>query len=124
MGSLRTPLRAVMKRSTLECKPLKEKTSLDFDASGNGGSISGSSPGKSVLQNLSRAAPGPMSSHGMDSILETLSKTLPIDSSAVVASVLNDVRDVASKSSVCPPDMSKVRNGNWMSGFVSRGVRA
>jgi hypothetical protein len=47
-------------------------------------------------------------------------------SSGVVASIRNDVRDVARRSRVWPPDMSRVRKGN-LGGFghdVRRGVRA
>lgn len=72
----------------------------------------GSSSLVGVAQNCSSAAPGPMLPHGMDSIFETLSNTLPIDSSAVVASVWKEVLERARSRSVCPPEISRVRNGN------------
>lgn len=88
--------------------------------------MSGKEASKDCAQNCSREAPGPMLVHFSPSILETLSKALPMLSSGVVASMRNDVRDVARRSRVCPPDMSRVRNGN-LGGFgrdVRKGVRA
>lgn len=47
-------------------------------------------------------------------------------SSEVVARIRNDVKDVARRRRVCPPDIRRVRKGNFggLGQEVSRGVSA
>lgn len=118
-----SPFRAEMYRSTPECKPLNENASFPGCPFGSGGMISGNCWPLPVRQNRSNAAPGPNFPQGIFSILDTLSNTFPTDSSGVVARVWNDVRDRASKSRVCPPEINSVRKGMEMSGVVRNGVR-
>lgn len=78
-------------------------------------------------QKRSSAAPGPREVHGSARSFETLSYALPMDSSGVVASVLNEVGERARRRRVCPPEMSRVRKGKvGMSdrGRVRKGVSA
>jgi hypothetical protein len=113
-----------MKRSTAECSPVNEKPRSPGIVRGIEGARL-SSTGEAAT-NSSRAAPGPLADQGRASSRETLSNTRPILSSGVVARMRNSVVEVARRRSVCPPETSKVRNGN-SGGFeaqVRMGVRA
>lgn len=106
------PPREKIYRSTYECNAAYENSNLSGKGLGSGGLISnGLSPGFS-WQNSSSAAPGPNSPHVSCNIFETLSKDLPMLSSEVVARMRKELREVARRIRVWPPDTNRVRNGN------------
>lgn len=92
---------------------------------GNGGIGSGVESSSSA-ENRSSAAPGPQAVQLNPNMRETLSKERPMLSSEVVASILKEAKDFANKSSVWPPDISRVRKGNLggLVDVVSKGVNA
>lgn len=124
VGASSSAFRAAIYLSTPECRPLYENASFPGCPLGSGGIISGNCWSSPFKQNCSKAAPGPNFPQGIFNILDTLSNTFPIDSSGVVAKVWNDVCDRASKSKVCPPEISNVRKGKETLGVVRNGVRA
>lgn len=93
-----------------ECSAANANWSFPGIGRGNGGmagvTISGSS-----AQNFSRASPGPRLVHLSSNSLETLSNVRPMLSSCVVARILKDVDEVASRSRECPPETSRVKKG-------------
>jgi len=83
--------------------------------------MSGKLISPAAAQNCSSAAPGPLPVHFNPNILDTLSNDLPILSSGVVARTRKDVSELASRSSVWPPDISRAMKGN--TGICGHDVR-
>ena len=113
-----------------DCKPPYVKARLPRMAGGMSRCSASSGKGRSSgppAQKASRPAPKPIGAGLMPSAWATLSIARPTAESCVVARVLKVVEEVARSRRVCPPEMSRVRNGNCGSsdnGVVKRGVKA